>query len=1226
MFRPPSGIAFRAVAVVLLAACAGFAEDPGVRPVHPTTRAEVGRTRVIPFRLAARAEEDGGLPASSSAPDILEVVGGTEVLRGHDLVHVRVRGHRPGRAVLVVGDASLPVEVVSARIPPDPEGAPRIVTPISGAAIWGEITVAVEVDEAHPGGSGDLFLRVSDGRRLEPRHVSHPIWGPTRRLLFDFAAGESGPGPLALVPVSRAPDGVETAGTAVVVHALFPAAAEVNVFEAEEPAADPRPERFGVELPPIGIDPEASKGQYAGNWGSDPAVCLAIDTATAGWYQMVIRARGDQAGGAYPTVGLILDGADEPVTSGVLAADRWHRVAVGVPVRLEAGRHRFTPYFLNDFYAEMLADRNLYLDRVEVARVTADRPQGVAVIGTGEMEGGGSASGRMGMAGGSGAMTMGAGMTMSGTAPAGADPFAPGRSTLRVALEQPLDGRRIMGDLAIRGRCTWPDMENAPPPKVTLHVNGRALDAQRTAAPMFWIDARAFAPGANTIQLVAVTDAGAVAATQVHTVHRPEFPGAEGPAGEDRLRAFLRYPMQDEAWDPGIRDRWSADHHPSEGRSAAFWSEGEAALALPEDLAGTFDVFVEGRGDDFEGPPQALVTLEAAGARNPVGAVDVPPWWETCAVGTVRLAAGPKRISVAFRNDKYEENVGDRNLWLQALVLREARSAPISPPAVRIAWPPAGHAVHAADAVVADAWGDGEPVWAELWIDDRPSGVGLDITRRPGRIVLPILARGLAPGPHTLRVRVADRAGQTGDAPAVPFTVLERAPETPGPYARALRLLDRFAFGARPQDVAAVLTRGEQAWLRNRLDRPHADPAEQEAIAFAMTHFPERDGEYDVAGRILGHCLATENPVQARFVQWAENHFSTWIRKTGADPEWVEHRRFLRLGPAPFGDLLFASARSPAMLSYLDQQYSFSRQLNENYAREILELHTVGASAGYTQEDVTELAHLLTGWTFSEEGDGGPGGPRRRTFRFDPRLNDGAPRRVFGAAFPRAEPNERHDRVRRAIETLAAHPATARFVCRKLAEHYVSLPAPERLVDELAGVFHETHGDLRAVLAAIAAHPEFQAPDLPEKVCTPFDYAVRLARACGLWHPWGLIEFQQRSGMGVLDRSTPDGYPEEDSAYADTNAMLQRWKFVREYAWALADGVPPGWRWTEEPWTDEGRQAVVDAVAVRLTGRLLGEKSNRAALDVLRAVQGGRDEAVQWIAAFVAQLPEASLR
>ena len=560
--------------------------------------------------------------------------------------------------------------------------------------------------------------------------------------------------------------------------------------------------------------------------------------------------------------------------------------------------------------------------------------------------------------------------------------------------------------------------------------------------------------------------------------------------------------------------------------------------------------------------------------------------------------------------------------------------------------------------------GTARAAWADLLIDGQPQG---ERTQGPalaggGLLVFPLLARPLAPGSHRLAVRVADAGGQTADSPAREFNVLAQAPAAPGPYARAVFLLDRLAFGPEPRELAAVLTQGESAWLNGRLTSSFDTPAEQELLRAACQEFPQVGGEQPAIERALYQWLGSDNPVRSRFTAWTENHFSTWINKTEGDWKWREHLAFCRLGIAPFADLLAASAHSPAMLKYLDQEKSYAGKLNENYAREIMELHTLGVHGGYKQEDVTALAGVLNGWTTTrevvlpqEDGalglavSGGNNGSLESTFHFDPLLNDGKARAVFGLSFPATkDAQERHDHIAFAMEMLVSHPSTAEHVCRKLAEHYVGVPAPDGLVHALANTYLASGGDLRAVLRAMVAQPDFW--HAPPRLATPFDFGLRVARLChGVMPPDavardlnvrpGQIEgFLKKSGMGLFDRVTPDGYPEDGSNYADSNALLQRWRFMQALNEPLNRLVPAVWRTVPETAVTHAAnesgavpaaeasgadQRFIDLAAARLTGHLLGPESNQSALEVLG--QGTPDQ-MHAALVFIALLPETSLR
>ena len=718
---------------------------------------------------------------------------------------------------------------------------------------------------------------------------------------------------------------------------------------------------------------------------------------------------------------------------------------------------------------------------------------------------------------------------------------------------------------------------------------------------------------------------------------------------------------------------------------------------------GEYQLFIQTRGDFAVGafPTAALYVNNS---ETPVGSVRLAgPKYHRLPVGaTFHLDAGPEFLTVVFRNDT-AAGKEDRNMYLdryelvrvgdsppavepapkvtyghgvaarvQGAAVAAAPAAPapaafsLDPPDFRpaIAYPANGAAVFGADAVVARVPGGGivRPAWVDILLDGQPLGVRTQSPSPADALLLPLVLRQIAPGSHRLAVRTADFAGHFIDSPAQSLTVLAAAPAARGPYDRAVFLLDRLAFGPDPRELVAILTTSESAWLDNRLNSQFDSPAEEAALRIACRQFPRIDEPYQAATRAVSQWVCTENPVRARFTAWAENHFSTWIEKTRAAPKWREHLDFCRMGVAPFADLLAVSAHSPAMVVYLDQEKSYAKKLNENYAREIMELHTLGVHGGYAQSDVTTLAGVLNGWTLSTESvlpgtDGAPdlvynGGNDSYlagVFRFDPLLNDGKARRVFGMEFPASEPAARYDLVHLALEMLAAHPGTAEHVCRKLAEHYVGVPADDALVRTLARTYLENGGDLRPVMRALASSNVFwnSAP----KMATPLDYGLRVARLCraavldlggnpdqAAPRPEQITSFLKKSGMGLFERVTPDGYPQNSASYMDSNALLQRWHFMETLVEPLNRLVPPEWRKppapaimpaaNEEPGrfsnpAEDAAQRFIDLAAVRLTGRLLAPGSNQAARELLG---DSTPEQTRQTLLLISLLPETSLR
>jgi uncharacterized protein (DUF1800 family) len=304
-----------------------------------------------------------------------------------------------------------------------------------------------------------------------------------------------------------------------------------------------------------------------------------------------------------------------------------------------------------------------------------------------------------------------------------------------------------------------------------------------------------------------------------------------------------------------------------------------------------------------------------------------------------------------------------------------------------------------------------------------------------------------------------------------------------------------------------------------------------------------------------------ENPLLARMTEFWFNHFNVFSGKGAVRPftgHYVVHvARAHALGR--FEDLLLASARHPAMLFYLDQAQSVadgsrgangqSRGLNENYARELMELHTLGVDGGYTQTDVRELARVLTGWTVSPRDESG--------FRFAARLHDNGSKQVLGRTFPTGSQNAGEQEGIEAIRMLARHPATAQRACTRLAQFFVADDAHPALVKRLKDTFLSTQGDIRAVIRTLLASTEFWAAD-NRLFKTPMDYACSALAAV---NPADTAErrdlvltlgFLANAGQPLHGWQTPDGYKFDAATWLAPEALTRR----ADYALALGRQAP----------------------------------------------------------------------
>ena len=332
----------------------------------------------------------------------------------------------------------------------------------------------------------------------------------------------------------------------------------------------------------------------------------------------------------------------------------------------------------------------------------------------------------------------------------------------------------------------------------------------------------------------------------------------------------------------------------------------------------------------------------------------------------------------------------------------------------------------------------------------------------------------------------------------------------------------------------------------------------------------------------------SERQLQEVLADFWFNHFNVDARKGQVRFMLTEYEREA-IRPHVLGrfrDLLEATAKSPAMLFYLDNWMSASptaaqdlqrpmrgaqprpgqpgrvargrmpfpatpapqanaqrmpRGLNENYGRELMELHTLGVDGGYTQKDVTEVARALTGWTIQNPRMGGG-------YVFNPRVHDRATKVVLGHTIEAGGGEEDGERV---LDILAAHPSTARFISTKLARRFVSDTPPAALVERMAATFRRTDGDLREVMRTLLTSPEFLSPDAYRaKVKTPFEFVVSAVRATGtqLQDARPLVGAMQQLGMPLYMCQPPTGYKDTADAWVNTGALVNRMNFALQLA------------------------------------------------------------------------------
>jgi uncharacterized protein (DUF1800 family) len=407
----------------------------------------------------------------------------------------------------------------------------------------------------------------------------------------------------------------------------------------------------------------------------------------------------------------------------------------------------------------------------------------------------------------------------------------------------------------------------------------------------------------------------------------------------------------------------------------------------------------------------------------------------------------------------------------------------------------------------------------------------------------------------------------------------------------------------------------------------------------------------DVQSAKLARAVVSDRELDEVMVDFWENHFSVYSGKgqtrlflSSYDRDVI---RPYALGK--FRDLLGAVAKSPAMLFFLDNWESSAdslhptlaparqgvrrvpyagvrrpnlgrfprpavgsaspaapprraRGLNENYARELMELHTLGVDGGYTQKDVIEVARALTGWSID---------PREGTFVFRPQMHDAGEKVVLGHKLPAGRGIEDGEEV---LDIVARHPSTAHFITTKLVRHFVSDSAPPALVNRCAAVFSKTDGDIRETMRCIVTSPEFfSRAAYRAKVKTPFEVVASGLRAMNALPDTTPRSAQlvARLGEPIFGRQTPDGWPDRGDAWMNTGAILNRINF----GLALAAGRLPGASLATWPYTatlqNASRTAQVDAVVSSILGGQVSPETRKILMSgdnpLLRALPASAD-------------------
>ncbi len=386
------------------------------------------------------------------------------------------------------------------------------------------------------------------------------------------------------------------------------------------------------------------------------------------------------------------------------------------------------------------------------------------------------------------------------------------------------------------------------------------------------------------------------------------------------------------------------------------------------------------------------------------------------------------------------------------------------------------------------------------------------------------------------------------------------------PQDRARGIADSLLAMPKNQRVAALeeLPPEELVNFPNQLrgdqrDRLNADANPQERDLLRALSNPQGVVTYELQQAKVMRVVYSRRQLLEVMTDFWINHFNVYQGKDRCPYYTAAYERDVIRPHAlgKFRDLLVATAQSPAMLMYLDNWLSIGPNspagkngkngLNENYGREVMELHTLGVDGGYTQTDVTELARILTGWTIANPDDGGQ-------FQFEPKRHEPGTKTVLRQTFNQGGSEEGL----RALDMLAKNPATAHFISKSIATRFVSDDPPESLVERMAATYKSSDGDIREVMQTMLKSPEFWSRQTYRaKLKTPLEFVVSAVRASGanVVAPDSMLQNLNQMGMQPYGMAVPTGYSMKAQTWETEGSLLQRINFATALTQGKLGGV-----------------------------------------------------------------------
>ena len=453
--------------------------------------------------------------------------------------------------------------------------------------------------------------------------------------------------------------------------------------------------------------------------------------------------------------------------------------------------------------------------------------------------------------------------------------------------------------------------------------------------------------------------------------------------------------------------------------------------------------------------------------------------------------------------------------------------------------------------------------------------------------------------------------------PVIPWTPLD---------AQDFLVLNRLTFGPRVEERARFAEIGLPAYIEEQLAFESISDFGCELLLTPFKTLSMEANEIEAVTNQLFDGYDRERPAnelrQATLlrqtyskrqlyelmVEFWSDHFNIFIEKGNCFYlKTVDDREVIRKNAlGSFRDLVWASTHSPAMMVYLDNQANEKSAPNENYARELMELHTLGVDGGYTQQDVMELARCLTGWTVKDHfwlGD----------FVFKEDLHDTGTKKVLGLTVPNAGIKE----AEQVIEMLVAHPGTARFIATKLTRRFIADEPPQEIIEKAAQTFLKTEGDIKSVLRVILLDG---LPLAQPRYKRPANFVLSSLRMLNIETDGAAPqEHLLRMGQSYFNWPTPDGYPDRSESWMGN--LMPRWQFAFELIRNEMNGTKHNLKALMDASIADNIQDEIDAVSTLLLGAPLSPVTRDELIDSVISAGASEEETMQIVTAGIIASP-----